>query len=76
MAEPGRQISFRIPVDLYKKVAQAADQEELAVADFCRKIFKSAYQNYEAAGSLHVLRSREAEAIESRPHVNAKKKAG
>lgn len=58
--EPGRQVSFRVPIELYAKIGAAANFEDLAIADFCRKIFNHAFPDYELAGSLHMLRYRKA----------------
>lgn len=51
------QISFRIEDGLNERVEAAAVNEDLAVADFVRKVFKLGFALYEQAGSLHVLRA-------------------
>jgi hypothetical protein len=56
---PSRQMSFRIEPELAKKVEEAAAFEELKVADFTRKLFRRAFEDYETAGSLHALRAAE-----------------
>ena len=50
------QISFRVDDELNDQMAKAADVEELAVADFVRKVFKWAFAEYQKAGSLYTLR--------------------
>jgi hypothetical protein len=59
---PSRQISFRVDKELAKKIEEAAVFEELALADFARKLFKRAFQEYETAGSLHALRAKDGDA--------------
>lgn len=63
--EPGRQVSFRVPADMYEKIGAAADFEDLAIADFCRKILRYGFRDYETAGSLHVLRNKSSDPEET-----------
>ncbi len=70
MPKGSRQVSFRIDRDLGKKIDEAAAFEELAVADFTRKLFKRAFQDYETAGSLHALRASDNEGT-SKPKKKA-----
>jgi len=53
-----RQLSFRIEEELYAKVQEAATgkTEDLALADFARKLFEIAFKRYQEAGSLYALR--------------------
>lgn len=51
-----KQISFRVDDDLATRVDDAAEREELPVADFVRKIFRMGFERYEMLGSLHALR--------------------
>lgn len=57
MAGRSRQISFRVDDDLAEKIGVAAVGEELATADFVRKVFRYGFREYEKVGSLHDLRS-------------------
>lgn len=51
-----RQISFRIEEEIAARVEAAATVEDLALADFVRKVFRVAFSQYETAGSLHAMR--------------------
>ncbi len=53
-----KQISFRAEAELAARVEAAAAFEELALADFVRKIFRVAMKEYDDAGSLHALRAK------------------
>lgn len=70
-----RQLSFRAELELFEKVEAAAQFEDLSTADFVRKIFRRAYREYEAAGSLHVLRSQDSVADPEQKETK-KRKAG
>lgn len=59
-----RQISFRVNDDFAERIGRAAEREELAWADFVRKVFRLGLERYEAAGSLEGLRSETREAVE------------
>ncbi len=59
-----RQISFREKEDLYRRVEDSARDEDLAIADFVRKVFRVGFREYEAHGSLHAVRIR-ADAVEN-----------
>jgi hypothetical protein len=54
--EKRNQLSFRVEVDFSDEVEAAAAGEELAVADFVRKVFKWAFAEYKKAGTLQNLR--------------------
>jgi hypothetical protein len=73
MKKHTRQISFRADPELAGKVEAAAAFEELALADFVRKIFRFAFKEYETAGSLHALRAARSE---EQSHARTGKKAG
>jgi hypothetical protein len=53
-----RQISFREKEALSELIEQAAKKEDLALADFVRKVFRYGFREYETAGSLYALRVR------------------
>lgn len=55
------QISFRLETESAAKVKAAAEMEEIAIADFARKVFRRGMREYEIAGSLHAMRSQEAD---------------
>jgi hypothetical protein len=57
--KPTRQVSFREEEELVAKVLEAANREELPVADFVRKLFRLAFRRYQDAGSLYSLRKLE-----------------
>jgi hypothetical protein len=50
------QLSFRVEVDFSDEVEAAAASEELATADFVRKVFKWAFGEYKKSGTLQNLR--------------------
>ena len=51
------QFAFRVDFETGERVKAGAESEEIATADFIRKLIRYALQQYEAAGSLHALRS-------------------
>jgi hypothetical protein len=51
------QLSFRVEDEFTNQVEAAAKAEDLAVADFVRKVFRWGFAEYQRAGSLHTLRS-------------------
>lgn len=51
------QFAFRIEFETGERLKAGAESEEIAVADFIRKLLRYALQQYEAAGSLHALRT-------------------
>lgn len=51
-----KQVSFRVDAAMYGKIEDAAAEEELSVADFCRKLFRWSFEQYEGEGNLHTLR--------------------
>jgi hypothetical protein len=53
-----RQISFREKIDLFAQVQEAAEREDLHLADFVRKIFRLSFRAYNVVGSLHAFRMR------------------
>jgi hypothetical protein len=52
-----RQISFREKEALAARIESAAKAEDLALADFVRKIFRYGFRQYETAGSLFAFRA-------------------
>lgn len=62
-----RQLSFREEEHTAAQVVEAAEQEELPVADFIRKLFRFAFRRYQEAGSLHALR------VDARRRLNARR---
>ena len=68
-----KQISFRADPELANRIEAAAAFEELALADFVRKIFRVAMMEYDEAGSLHALRAKSLG--DDMPSAPAKKKA-
>lgn len=61
MASRGKskQISFREKVDAADRIERAAAAEDMLVADFVRRLVRYAMKEYEAAGSLHALRTKQ-----------------
>lgn len=53
-----KQLSFRVNVKLAAEIVNAANVEELATADFVRKVVRIGLREHEAVGSLHVIRER------------------
>jgi hypothetical protein len=53
------QLSFRVDAAFATRVDAAADDEDLAPADFIRKLAKWALSAYDTIGSLHALRAME-----------------
>ncbi|HXI42391.1 MAG TPA: hypothetical protein VNH83_20575 [Bryobacteraceae bacterium] len=51
------QFAFRVDFETGERVKAGAQSEEIATADFIRKLIRYALQQYEAAGSLHALRT-------------------
>jgi hypothetical protein len=72
--EKTRQISFRAEVPLAEEIETAAKFEERSVADFVRIIFRYTWRDYKAAGSLAVLRARDAESYERPASQTANKR--
>jgi hypothetical protein len=56
--EKRNQLSFRVEEDFSDAVEAAASTEDLAVADFVRKLFKLAFAEYQQIGSLHAMRAK------------------
>ena len=63
------QLSFREEKALVDKVDDAANREELARADFVRKVFRHGFRRYESAGSLHALNLSREEAIQGQAEI-------
>jgi hypothetical protein len=59
------QITFRLEQQTFKETKEGADAEELKVADFSRKLHRSALLLYEHFGSLSELK-RHAEKVASK----------
>ncbi len=49
-------ISIRVENTLRKKIKQFAEREDVTTAEFCRRLFESACQQYEAVLDLAMLR--------------------
>jgi hypothetical protein len=72
---PSKQLSFRVKLSVSDQIEQAAVQEDLAVADFARKVFLIGLRQYERAGSLHSLRAIEDAAERARESVETDRRA-
>jgi hypothetical protein len=69
-----RQISFREKEELAARIYEAAQHEDLELADFVRKVFRYAFKEYQVAGSLYALRARVEAAEEAKRQVALEKK--
>ena len=49
-------IGLRVENKLQKKIKQFAEREDVTVAEFCRRLFESACEQYEAVLDLAMLR--------------------
>ena len=45
-----KQVCFKVEEEVEKEIKQAADREDLTVADFARKVFKYGFFKYQAQG--------------------------
>jgi len=70
-----RQISFREKEALAARIESAAKAEDLALADFVRKIFRSGFRLFETVGSLLALRLRVEAAEEAKRQVDLERDA-
>ena len=78
-----KQLSFKVEDELAKEVEQAADREDLRVADFVRKVFKYGMFRYRAAGRLWHLQAEQEQAlvdqqtgIAQKAHGDGKRESG
>lgn len=67
LAKP--QVSFRVDEQFYGDLKRWAHNEELAPADFVRKLVRYAASAYERAGSLHALRTGKPAKVSELTHV-------
>ncbi len=51
-----KQVSFKVDPPLYDRIESAAEVEDLASADFVRKLFVWSLEQYESVGSIRSLR--------------------
>jgi hypothetical protein len=70
-----RQISFREKEVLAGRIEAAARAEDLALADFVRKVFRYGFRQYETAGSLFAFRSKVEAAEEGKRLVELERAA-
>jgi hypothetical protein len=66
------QLSFREEKEIVKKIKDAADLEDLSIADFVRKVFRQGFRRYELVGSLYALMHEERQALLDRQGEIAK----
>jgi hypothetical protein len=72
---PGEQVSFRVKLPVARQIRRGAESEDLALADFVRKVFMVGMREYQRAGSLHAIRALEEAEERGRQSVEIDRRA-